>query len=284
MDISVIIPTYNRDFLLKKTIASLLVVDYPASQFEVLIMDNASTDSTREIVEGIVCSNQRYHFKHIYVPEPGLLSGRHRGAKEAKSDLLVFIDDDIEVNKGWLLAIFETFKNSKVCIVGGRSLPYYELEQPPWLNLFWTYKGEIKMCAALSLIDFGEKCMNIDPRFIWGLNFAIRKQTLFDLGGFHPDCLPKHLQRYQGDGETGLSFKAKQRGIVSAYQPKAVVHHHIPRQRLTLEYFQGRFFYQGVCMGRAHEYRKIDLFWIFPGHSDFMPRKMYSDIFFFQVH
>src|SRR5262249_4239771 len=85
------------------------------------------------------------------------------------------------------------------------------------------------------------------PLTIWGLNFAIRKETLERCGGFHPDLLPKPLQRYQGDGETGLSNKIKDLGLTSLYHPGLAVRHVIPKARLTSASFEERAFYQGVC-------------------------------------
>lgn len=61
----------------------------------------------------------------------------------------------------------------------------------------------------LSLLDIGQDVPNIDPNYIWGLNFSIRKQTMYDCGGFHPDLVPAYLQCWQGDGETGLTKKIK---------------------------------------------------------------------------
>jgi GT2 family glycosyltransferase len=78
----------------------------------------------------------RYIFDH---PEPGLLTGKHRGALEAKykGELLVFVDDDIEATSGWLQAILETFKSPRVELVGGRNLPKFVVQPPEWLESFY---------------------------------------------------------------------------------------------------------------------------------------------------
>jgi hypothetical protein len=67
------------------------------------------------------------------------------------------------------------------------------------------------------------------------------------VGGFHPDCIPQEFQKFQGDGETGLTLAARLQGCPAVYQPKATVHHVIPKGRLTPEYFEKRAYYQGVC-------------------------------------
>jgi hypothetical protein len=82
---------------------------------------------------------------------------------------------------------------------------------------------------------------------VWSLNLAIRKKALFALSGFHPDLYPKHLQHFQGDGEVGLSIKAKERGFKAFYQPEAIGYHHISAERMSFEYFDNRYFFEGVC-------------------------------------
>ena len=79
------------------------------------------------------------------------------------------------------------------------------------------------------------------------LNFSIRKSLLFELGGFHPDVTPSEYQHFQGDGESGLTIKVKEKGLKAIYQPEALVHHQVPAKRMTYEYFDKRYFYQGIC-------------------------------------
>ena len=92
-----------------------------------------------------------------------------------------------------------------------------------------------------------------------GLEFFHPERYILELGGFHPDCIPKHLQRFQGDGETGLSYKIKEKGYKSIYHPGAMVYHLIPASRLTVEYFEARFLSGGMRMrlrdtaNRAHQ-------------------------------
>lgn len=248
MLVSVIIPTLNRENYLKLAIDSVARQSFPFRQYEILVVDNGSIDNTNMVCKSAHEIYSKHNIKYIYEPIPGLLSGRHRGALEAKGDILVFVDDDIEADTNWLSAIYEAFKMPEVHLVGGRNLPKYETERPAWLNYLWSstpYGG--KKCGYLSLIDMGSEMKEIDPNYVWGLNFSVRRKTLFELGGFHPDCMPKNLQRFQGDGETGLTLKMKENGYKAVYQPCALVYHSIPPKRMTLSYFEDRMFYQGVC-------------------------------------
>ncbi|MBD2113951.1 MULTISPECIES: glycosyltransferase family 2 protein [Cyanophyceae] len=245
--ISVIIPTLNRADSLALALESMTRQQAPGNDFEVLVVDNGSTDHTKAVVQAFADELAWAHLRYIFEPEPGLLSGRHRGAQEAQGDILSFLDDDVELDPGWLAAIQNAFTDATVHLVGGRNLPHYESEPPPWLQYFWQKCPGGQLCTELSILDLGNQSHLIDANYVWGLNFSIRKGTLFELGGFHPDCIPKRLQHLQGDGETGLTRQANQQGYKAIYEPLALLHHVVPAARLTPEYFESRYFYQGVC-------------------------------------
>jgi hypothetical protein len=115
------------------------------------------------------------------------------------------------------------------------------------LPYFWKDSKGGKTCEWLSLIELGNRKIEIHPTSVWGLNFCIRKKTFIMLGGFHPDSMPAHLQKYQGDGETGLTLKAVVKKLKCIYCPSIQVFHIISKERLNLEYFKRRAFFQGVC-------------------------------------
>lgn len=240
--VSVIMPATREDHVVEETIRSLTDVLYVCSA-ELLVVDNTRY-ATLERVVNANAQNVRY----VHEPVVGLLSARHRGFEQAKGDLLVYIDDDVTVNKTWLTGIVEAFKDSEVHLVGGRCLPLYEVPPPAWIKShFTTTITDGWHCSWLSLIDQGDRVKDCEPDFVFGLNFAIRKSTLVELGGFHPDCVPEFLQYIQGDGETGLTRKLHERGLRAVYQPKASLQHRIPASRLTPLYFCKRAFYQGIC-------------------------------------
>jgi glycosyltransferase involved in cell wall biosynthesis len=244
---SVIVPTLDRSVLLRATIASIARQTLPADQFEIIVVDNGSTDNTVQTVDSLIKGHPDHRIRYIYEPEPGLLAGRHRGASEAVEELLVFVDDDIEAVPGWLAAIVSAFEDPQVQLAGGRNLPKYETDAPPWIESFWdAASGGGRYCYYLSLLDLGEEKRQIIPNYVFGLNFAIRRQALFDLGGFHPDSYSDELQRFVGDGETGLTTIAEARGFVAVYEPAATVYHFTPSSRMTVEYFVDRSYTEGI--------------------------------------
>ena len=246
MDISIIIPTLNRVELLETTLKSILQQKQSAAVFEVIVVDNGSTDATRELCEKY--NSAFTHFIYSYDAIPGQLTGRHKGLELASGDLLSYLDDDVDLNPEWVYSIFQlSCKHPEINIFGGPSLPKFEVDPPNWLNQFWEatpYGGE--MCLPLSLIDLQTDCL-IDPLYVFGLNFSIRTKTLLKLKGFHPDCIPSKLQRYQGDGETGLAIKAGMSSMKALHSSRLTLHHQITAERLTPAYFRKWSFYNGVC-------------------------------------
>jgi glucosyl-dolichyl phosphate glucuronosyltransferase len=248
LKLSCCIPTFNRSRSLATAIRSLCDQTLEPASWEILIVDNGSSDNTRGETESIMREMPHHRIRYLFEPEPGLLSGRHRGALESNGEILVFLDDDIEAAPGYLHAILDAFEDPAVQLVGGPNLPRYESEPPAWVESFWSttpYGG--RMCGFLSLLDLGGNAIEVHPNYIWGLNFAIRRRALFDLGGFHPDCIPDALQHFQGDGETGLTMKAFAQGYKAVFTPEATVYHFISASRMTPEYFERRAYYQGVC-------------------------------------
>ncbi|MCZ2223451.1 MAG: glycosyltransferase family 2 protein [Chitinophagales bacterium] len=214
MLISIIIPTFNRADQLNRTLFSLVELKTPKHLFEIIIVDNGSTDKTKEVIEKYINQNKGFTIKYFYDDIPGLLTGRHRGAKEAKGEILTFIDDDILVSETWLNTIYSVM-SSRVDIgfLTGPNLPLYESYPPTWLNYFWSNHQYGKTCGWLSLLDFGNEIKEISPNYVWGLNFTVRKNVFQQLGGFHPDNISKEFQHFQGDGETGLTLKAIEQSI-----------------------------------------------------------------------
>ena len=247
IEASIIIPTRNRAPWLGQALASFAGQSFPRDRYEILVVDNGSTDRTADLVRTAISRYAGHGIRYFFESIPGLLSGRHRGAAEAAGGLLVFVDDDIEAAPGWLAGIVDAFKDPDVHLAGGPSLPKFEVAPPRWLEGYWVKNGGRIECSALSLIYMGDQAKAVDPDHIWGLNYAIRKSTLYEAGGFHPDCVPKEIQCFQGDGESGLSLKIREKGYGAVYVPQARVVHHIPRTRLTVAYFEERYFYQGVC-------------------------------------
>src|SRR5258708_38899380 len=111
---SVIVPTRNRSSELASCLASLAQQTLAADAFEVVVVDNASEDATKEVVAHAVAAYPKHSIRYLFEEVPGLLSGRHRGATAATGEILVFIDDDIEASQDWLAAIVDSYTDNEV--------------------------------------------------------------------------------------------------------------------------------------------------------------------------
>ncbi len=241
MRLSVIIPTKNRANMLERALKSITNQSLSQDYFEVIVVDNGSIDNTRAVVESFL--GKIKNLRYFYAGAPGLHVGRHMGLKKAIADITVFCDDDIEAFPTWLEGICESFEREDVVLVGGKVLPKFESFPPDWLIRMWE---KSKLIAYLSVIDLGGEVKYINPYYVFGCNFAIRKKILLEAGGFHPDGMPAELIKYRGDGETYVSDFIRKKGYKTLYNPKASVFHIITKERMTKEYFATRAFNQGI--------------------------------------
>lgn len=259
---SIIIPTCGRPLAVKNAISSVQASISNFNSAEILVVDNNQSELlSNELFK--YCKTLGREVKYIQEKSPGLTAARHCGAMHAKGNWLTFIDDDVRVSKDWLIALQNEFIDPNVGMVGGPSIPYFTGSIPSW---FWSfilptpYGGWI--CTWLSLLDIGKDIDDVNPDYIFGLNFSIRRDILIECGGFHPDLVPNKMQRWQGDGETGLTKKVFSKGYKSKYSQQVLLFHECGPERLNFEYFKRRAYYQGVCnsytsIRSGAEYRQL---------------------------
>lgn len=247
--LSIIIPTRNRAPLLAKALQSLTNQTVPIDQFEVLVVDSGSTDNSKGIVVQFQAKLNNLHY--FFSETPGLHAARHLGMEKAKGQILIYIDDDVYSAPAWLESIRESFADAQVVLVGGKILPEFEIAPPPWVNDLWRENAWGRFLSLYSLSDCGECRKEIDPTYVWGCNFSIRREVLSRLGGFHPDSMPEHLLKFRGDGELGTTQKIRKLKLKAIYHPGAMVYHFVSRERLTLGYLYARAYSQGISNSYA---------------------------------
>lgn len=245
MYISVIIPTRNRASRLNITLDSILKQSLSQDDYEVLVVDNGSTDSTEAVVSHFY--GKIKNLKYFLEPSPGLHIGRHCGLKHAKTDILVYADDDIRAFPTWLETIKETFEqNPEVVLVGGKNLAEYECNPPSWVLKLWGKCEFGSYLSHYSVLDFGDEIKEISPYYVWGCNFSIRRNKLIEVGGFHPDGMPREYLEYRGDGETAVSESILMNNWKTMYHPAASIYHFVSKHRMTVEYLYNRAYAQGI--------------------------------------
>ncbi|AKG22498.1 glycosyltransferase family 2 protein [Calothrix sp. 336/3] len=236
--ISAIICTHNRDTYLGAAIDSLLAQDFAAG-FEVIVVDNGSSDRTRQVVESRL-SNPK--LKYIYEPVLGLSVARNAGAQAAQGDILAYLDDDAVASPQWLRVLYNAYEqNAQLAIAGGKvTLIFPEGVSPPR----WLSQG---LAANLGAYDLGATQVYIEnpgltPR---GLNYSIRRCFLADIGGFDPN-LGRVGKNLLSNEELQMTELALQRGWQVAYIPEAIAAHNVPLERLQRSWYFNRGWWQGI--------------------------------------
>lgn len=249
IELSVIIPTRNRAVRLRRLLEALCGQTFPPDRFEVVVVDNGSNDETPAVVDELAGS-VRYALRYLREDTPGLHRGRHAGWHAARAELLVFADDDVVPTSSWLAAVRETFESPEVALIGGKNLPDWAVPPPAWLLRMWERRGP-RCIPQLSVLDLGEERLEVDPLYVWGCNFSVRKQILAAARGFNPDAMPPDLLHLRGDGETHVSRFVARAGLIAVYDPRASVCHAVPAERMTMAYFRQRAFAEGVSASFA---------------------------------
>ncbi len=191
--------------------------------------------------------------KYILEPNLGLHNARHAGAKAALGEILAYTDDDAICDKSWLSALLEEYDSDKIACVGGKILPKWQFTPPGWMKHFdpWT----------LCLVDYGEQRKESKwPENIFGCNFSVRKNLLYKLGGFDPECVGNN---WIGDGEAGLLRRVHAAGLKIIYTPNAIVWHVITKERASLNGMKKRlsnFAVAHACVDfKIRRYNKLKL-------------------------
>jgi glycosyltransferase involved in cell wall biosynthesis len=235
--VSVVIPTFNRSQLLKQTVDTFLKQDYAADRWELLLVDNGSTDDTMDLIKGLQAADSR--IRALSEPRKGAHFARNTGALAASGSILYFTDDDMLAEQSMLREIVGGFDlDPEIASVTGKVLPKWETEPPVWV---------LEHCrnALLSLLDLGEATLvSEDDPGVFSCHQAVRREVFMTAGGFNPDT---NAEVFTGDNETGLNIKIKRLGHRFAYVGSAVTHHIIPESRMTQKYLNGRMGDQGFC-------------------------------------
>jgi glucosyl-dolichyl phosphate glucuronosyltransferase len=235
--ISVICCTYNRDRVFEETVRSFLECGTDGIEHELLLIDNNSTDKTREIGEGF---GARYPgIRYMNEPSQGHPLAKNRGIRESRGEIVAFVDDDVFFVSGWLKALASAFeRHPEIACIGGKVVSYFEGERPPWLKdeMLWIY-GVTRYGDLEKEIRF--------PDIPIGCNMAFRRSVFEKIGDFHMSLGRKPGILLSGD-EDHFLLRAERAGLKTLYAPDVQVSHRVPPARLTRDWVLSRFYWAGV--------------------------------------
>ncbi len=175
LPISVVLCTYNRVELLQDALKSLLEQSLDKSLYELVVVDNASTDHTRDILKNYKLASIQPEIILLSEPNQGLDYARNTGWRHARGAYVAFIDDDCMATKDWLQSLWNCFEHvhPSPWSVGGPIMPVYDAPKPIW------FKDSYETSA------WGEQPRLLKRRESFtGCNMAFRKDILKKYGGF----------------------------------------------------------------------------------------------------
>jgi glucosyl-dolichyl phosphate glucuronosyltransferase len=217
---SLIICTYNRASYLKETIEAILTKFRNKDNFELLIIDNNSSDHTIQVVEQFAHNPV---LKYFLEEKQGVSHARNRGMAEAKNDVFILLDDDIDIQDDYLDLCEKLYSNDSNTIIGGKVLPY-NVDIPAWLPSKFYY--------IASIFDLGDNPKHVTK--LMGANYSMRREVAQKVGLYNPE-LGRVGKSLMGGEENDYFMRAHQMGLNILYHPGLVVYHKI-ENKLNKDY------------------------------------------------
>lgn len=236
---TILICTYNRARLLEASLESLAGIDYPKDSWDVLLVDNNSTDSTADVVRR-AAPDFPVPLRYLFEPEPGKSNALNTGLAQTDAAIVAFTDDDVRVPSDWLQQIADAFETFHCDYLGGRVLPMWETPPPSWFPMTGG-----SMWAAVALLDYGHDPAPLVTRVPLGVNMAVTREAVQKVGGFNPR-LGRRAGKLLGQEQREWCLRATSEGLTGFYAPGMVLQHFVPSERLTKRYFRRWFFWRGI--------------------------------------
>jgi glycosyltransferase involved in cell wall biosynthesis len=207
--VSVIIPTYNRKNLLRETIVSLFGQSYPKDKYEIIVVDDGSTDGTEHMI-GELRKDAPCKFKYFKKDNEGPAAARNLGIKNAEGEIIAFTDSDCTTHPDWLKNGLKCFSKNDVAFVSGQKLP--KPNQPiSFFAPFHDVKEEHPVYPTL--------------------NIFYRKEVLISFGGFDERFWARKERSADGE-DVELAWRVKRQGLKNVFSKDVIVYHEVFRVTL----------------------------------------------------
>lgn len=183
----------------------------------------------------------------------GSLAAWHTGAKEAAGSILTFTSDRVEAEADFGSNVIAAFADPEAVLATGPVRPVFESEPPAWAENYWTRQGDQWVSNWLQIFDLGDEPGEIPATYVWDINYSIRRERFFSLGGFHPGRVKDDAAWLGGHGVKGLNLRAEAEGCKALYVPGLKVTHRLVDPDFSEATLAHLFFSQG----RADSFTEI---------------------------
>ncbi len=208
--LSVIIPTYQRRFLVERALQALAQQTMPPTNYEVIVSIDGSEDGTREMITQFPAP---YRLHGLWQPNRGRAAACNAGIRKASGDVIVFLDDDMEAAPRCLAAHWQSHTTSKQLGVIGSAPFYLEPNSPPFVRY---------MSAGFNsrLERLGQPKYEISFQDAYTGNFSVRREVLLGLNGFDEDF------KFYGYEDYELAWRLLQAGVRLIFCSDALAYQH----------------------------------------------------------
>lgn len=252
--------THNHAERLLRTLGDLPRIRTPRATWELLLIDNASSDSTPDLLARHVWPHG-WTVRVVREEQLGIANARNRAIQEADGEYLIFIDDDETADPNWLCAYERLIEAHDPDAFGGRIEVLFEDTCPAWLS--------DELLGFLGKLDWSDEIMPLThPSMpLYTGNFGFRLSVCDSIGRFDT-TLGRLGSENNGGEDVDFYRRLLHAGFSIWWTPEAVIHHRIQSAKLNRRYFNDLHYRQGLMEARRH-----------PGRlSRFPPRYLYGQL------
>jgi glycosyltransferase involved in cell wall biosynthesis len=224
LDVSVVVPTFNRAAGLPVLLDRLLDQESGEVRYEVLMVDNHSTDQTRSIVQRAIASDTTGRLRYAFEPRQGVSYARNTGVELTFAPVILFLDDDCVPALDWVRSMKEAFdQHAEADCIGGRVRGIWRQPPPTWMQRAHT--------APIATQDW-PMIVHVSARSAWHClitaNLGFRRHVFERVGGFSPD--------YPRNQDRELQLRMWRAHMQGLYLPGMEVTVEVPPERLERRY------------------------------------------------
>jgi glucosyl-dolichyl phosphate glucuronosyltransferase len=221
-EVTVVVCTFNRAAILKLCLESLVTQRTSPSHFEIIVVDNNSSDDTKEVVSSFL--GRAGNIRYVLETNQGLSHARNRGYREAAAGYVGYIDDDAKAPEDWVAKAMEIIRGHGPDVFGGSIYPFYLTEKPEWFDDKYEVRVHHEKTGWIP---------EDSKRFLSGSNVFFRKSLLEEYSGFKPELGMSGTEIGYGE-ETEIIVRALKEHRKVYHSRDLVVLHLVPEHKMQL--------------------------------------------------